>query len=293
MDDNYEQDMISRLMQLTPGRRMECPEGCAWGNIFLPAKNENPHKGTSGFRVVLMGSWLGGELAFAAISKLEREMPGELQLVGVATDDPLSTDAKISAKKRFWNLYQPDIQEKYVLWFVDSVLSFGVPCFTGKVKSQVFHDLLAQWKPDALLVCVFGQILDSWILNFPKYGIYNLHPSDLLHNHGAGAHPWEDLFERNETITKTTIHIMSEEVDRGAVVGQSPPICVATSDGKLTKDASKIIEKGMSPVLSMVRALFLKLVENKENGASGAVTSMNFEDIFTESQKKELLAPLP
>jgi methionyl-tRNA formyltransferase len=60
--------------------------------------------------------------------------------------------------------------------------------------------------PDAIIVCGCGQIFDSRILEVPRCGVYNFHPSDLAHGHGAGARPYEDTLARNDPWTCWTVH---------------------------------------------------------------------------------------
>ena len=67
-------------------------------------------------------------------------------------------------------------------------------------------DAHAQWRPDAILVCVFGQVIDAPIIRLPPCGIYNFHPSDLAHHHGAGLAPYDDLVARGVATTVWAVH---------------------------------------------------------------------------------------
>ena len=69
---------------------------------------------------------------------------------------------------------------------IETALQAGVPVYTGEFKIDWFYRQLASWRPDVIIVCACGQIFDARILELPRYGVYNFHPSDLAHGHGAG-----------------------------------------------------------------------------------------------------------
>ena len=39
-----------------------------------------------------------------------------------------------------------------------------------------FRQGLGTWRPDAIINCVFGQVIDAPIIQAPPLGIYNFHP---------------------------------------------------------------------------------------------------------------------
>ena len=238
-----EDDLLARVMQANPGREIRVPLGTRWGHQIIPAADENPLKTGEGLRVLALASWTLGFLAYDTLKAIEKRHPDKLNVVGLVTDDPLDPSAKISAQKRFWRYYDQPGQEDFELGIVESALRFGVPCYTGEVKNEYFRSKLAAWDPEVIVVSAFGQAIDGHIIRYPSSGIYNVHPSDLLHQHGAGPQPWEDLVERGAKTTRVTLHQVSETIDGGKIVGQSSLINVALADGKVSRDVRLVGEK--------------------------------------------------
>jgi folate-dependent phosphoribosylglycinamide formyltransferase PurN len=291
-DYSREEDLLNRLLSKNPGRTIARPEGAAWGHLILPAPDENPHRPKSGTRVLFIGSWVLGMLGLQGVKKAVRENPGRLNLVTLVTDDPLDPAAKISVHKRFWRYYSEQTREDYELSILEEALTFGVPCYTGEVKNAMFRGLLADWDPEIIVVCAFGQLIDRKIIDRPRLGIYNVHPSDLLHHFGAGPQPWEDIVARKATTNRTSLHWVSETIDEGSVVGQSPPINVALPDGQPCDDVMLIGEKSMVVVPRMVEELLRQLLVRKKSGESGPIAAIDFEQAFTASERDELMQPI-
>ncbi len=289
---DYEQDLLARLKLDNPGREISPLPECGWGHSLIPAPDENPEKTDKGLRVLVIGSWTLGMLAFEAIRALEGERPDRVNIVGLVTDDPLDPQARISEHKRFWHYYGKHRQEVYELHILEEALHFGVPCFTGEVKSGLFRSLLAKWKPEAVVVAGFGQLIDAPIIRYPDCGIYNVHPADLRHGHGAGPKPWEDLVERRAETTRLTIHQVSEEIDSGPVVGVSPPINVRLAEGECTDDVRLIGEKTFMPVKTMVGELVRGLCRNWECGRPCRINRMDLESCFSSAERDALMRPI-
>lgn len=289
---NLENDLLERLTGENPDRRITRVEGSRWGRLILPAPDETDRRPDQGLRVLCIGSWTLGLLAFETLLSLETLKPEGINLVGLVTDDPLDVDAKISVKKRFWRYYEEPEREEYEWGILHRALPLGIPCYTGEVKSAAFREILNKWAPEAIVVAAFGQVIDETIIDFPDYGIYNVHPSDLLHCHGAGPHPWEDLIERKASTTRVTLHRVSPTIDDGDIVGQSPEINVRLLDGSVSNDVRMIGEKALVPVSPMVRELVLALMDKKATGVKGSLDSLDFERIFGPDFKSRLMAPL-
>ncbi len=289
---DYEKDLLSKLKVDNLGRDIFSLPECGWGHRVTPAPDENPNKTGNGLRVLVIGSWTLGMLAFDAIRELECEKPDKVNIVGLVTDDPLDPDAKISEHKRFWHYYGKHRQEIYEIHMLEKALNFGVPCFTGAVKSDVFRSLLDKWKPEAIVVAGFGQLIDSPIIRYPDYGIYNVHPADLRNGYGAGPEPWEDLVKRRAQTMRVSIHHVSEEIDSGTVVGVSPSINVRLAAGECTDDVRLIGEKTFMPVKSMVGGLVRKLCSNWDSNHPCVINSMDLESCFSLSEKEDLMRPI-
>jgi hypothetical protein len=285
-------DLLATILSARPGRQVSVPEGIAWGELILPAPDETPVKTPGGLRVLGICSWTLGFLAFETMKLVARKLPSRLDIVGLVTDDPVDPSAKISLARRFWRYYTPPEREEYERGILESALASGIPCFTGQVKCDGFRKLLASWDPDVIVVAGFGQLMDPPILDYPRLGIYNVHPADLLHGHGAGPQPWEDLVARKAATARVTIHRVSEVIDSGSVVGESPLISIRLKDGTLTDDVRMIGEKTLLPVDHMVAELLLEILRRKDSGVAGSVDHIDFGRLFSPDFRKRLMEPI-
>lgn len=263
-----------------------------WGELVVPAKNENPDKISKGFRVLFIGSFLLGYLVLETLKMCERKFPEKLDIVGLVTDDPVNPEAKISLKKRFWRLFDQNKKFNTEKLTIESALTFGIPVYTGEVKTHYFRQLLKVWHPDAIIVLGFGQLIDSPIINFPEYGIYNFHPSDLAEHHGAGTQPFEDAIARKADTTKFTVHMLTEQIDSGPIVGQSTPIYIKLKNGETPDNDFVIYDKTMLPLDNMTSTLISELISRKEKNLRSPIDKLDFGKFFPEELKEKLMEPL-
>jgi len=70
--------------------------------------------------------------------------------------------------------------------------------------------------PDIIILAAYGQIIPEQILNIPKYGTLNVHPS-LLPKY-RGASPIQSAILKGESETGVTIILANKELDKGPVV---------------------------------------------------------------------------
>ena len=184
----------------------------------------------------------------AAVFDFQRRNPARLRLVGLATDDPINADAHIDLRKRVWKYYSQDERVLMETQTVEAALAEGVPVFTGELKSPGFRALIADWAPDAIVVCVCGQIFDAAIIEAARCGVYNLHPTDLAKGIGAGPTPYEEVAARGDPWSRWTVHRMTVDVDSGPIVGQSPPVRVGDAAGQITGDPRRFYDRMGLPV---------------------------------------------
>jgi hypothetical protein len=274
-----------------PGRSFVAAEGSRWGELILPAAAEARHRSAAGLRVLAVTSfWLGLE-ALEALLGYERAHPDEVYLVAVATDDPINADAKIGLRKRLWRFFSPADRLAMEVATVEAALCAGVAVYTGELKIDWFRRRLADWRPDAIVVCGCGQIFDGPILDSPRYGVYNLHPSDLAHGHGAGYEPHEDALRRNDPWTCWTLHQMAPAVDAGPIVGQSPRICVADRAGRIERDVSRYYGRMKDALGPMVEGLLAGLVALHARGGD-RLGPIDFDARFPAPLKARLAEPI-
>ena len=111
--------------------------------------------------------------------------------------------------------------------------SIGLPVFQPqKVKDQFFLDIFYQLHPEMVVVAAFGQILPKAIIDFPKFGCLNIHPSLLPKYRGAAPLNWSII--RGEIKTGVTIMLMDEGMDSGDILlQQETPLGATETYGRL------------------------------------------------------------
>ena len=99
---------------------------------------------------------------------------------------------------------------------------------------------LAAWRPHAIVVAAFGQILPVPVLDLPPHGCLNVHASLLPRYRGAA--PIAAAILNGETVTGITIMRMDEGLDTGPILAQAEcPIAPDDTTGSLT---AKLAELG-------------------------------------------------
>jgi hypothetical protein len=154
-----EEPLNRRLVLARPGRQFVGLEGARWGELIQPAPEEIPAD-RGGLRLVMFASFEFGYLALLAAKAFVARFPGRAELVALVTDDPVNPEARIGLKKRVWKFLADGERVALETAIADATLSAGAAVYTGEVKTEGFRRLLADWRPDAILSCVFGQVID-------------------------------------------------------------------------------------------------------------------------------------
>jgi len=126
---------------------------------------------------------------------------------------------------------------------------------------------LAALQPDIIVVAAFGQILPRSVLDIPRCGCINLHPSLLPRFRGAA--PVVSAILAGEEFTGVSIMLMDEGMDTGPVLARAQiPISRGDTTGSLTAKLSRISAQLLLSVLpSWVRGK-LSPQPQDESGAS-------------------------
>ena len=85
-----------------------------------------------------------------------------------------------------------------------------------RVKDPQFIAQLEGLEPDVIVVAAFGQILPPAVLDLPRLGCVNIHPSLLPNYRGAAPINWAII--NGESKTGVTTYLMDEGMDTGAVL---------------------------------------------------------------------------
>jgi methionyl-tRNA formyltransferase len=85
-----------------------------------------------------------------------------------------------------------------------------------KLNDPKVKELMADWRPDIIVVASYGKILPDWIIEAPPLGAINIHGSVLPAYRGAA--PIQRAIINGETRTGVTIVKITPEVDAGDIL---------------------------------------------------------------------------
>ncbi|MDD9331657.1 MAG: methionyl-tRNA formyltransferase [Wolbachia sp.] len=91
-------------------------------------------------------------------------------------------------------------------------------CTSSSLKSSEEEERFKDFKPDVAVIAAYGLILPRKILNIPKYGCINIHPSLLPRWRGAA--PIQHMILAGDQETGVSIMQMNEGLDSGPILKQ-------------------------------------------------------------------------
>lgn len=98
-------------------------------------------------------------------------------------------------------------------------MKYNLPVYQpDKVSSGEGWKILKSLAPDVIIVVSFGKILRRNVLELPKFGCFNVHPS-LLPRY-RGTTPIQRALENGDDITGVTIFKLDEGIDTGPIAMQ-------------------------------------------------------------------------
>ncbi|MFH0988114.1 MAG: methionyl-tRNA formyltransferase [Parcubacteria group bacterium] len=99
-------------------------------------------------------------------------------------------------------------------------IEHGVPCLQPEklVGNKEFIGELKKINPDVIVVAAYGQFLPNELLELPKYGCLNVHPSLLPKFRGPS--PIQSALLNDDKSTGVTIIKLNSKMDAGDIVGQ-------------------------------------------------------------------------
>ncbi len=171
-------------------------------------------------RVALFGSFHGGFHVLSTL--LGPELADQVEVVGVATDDP--TQSFTNAKVRLWRL--PHTQDEELM--VPRLAAANDLCvYSGRVKSPSFARLYSEyWKPDLCLMATYGQKVPPHIFERPALGFFNFHHSDETWPSYPGPDPIGEMVRDGKTHVVLTLHEVSAIIDDGEAVARSHKVAL-------------------------------------------------------------------
>lgn len=87
-----------------------------------------------------------------------------------------------------------------------------------KLKDPEAQDYLSSFRPDAIVVVAYGHLIPPWMIELPRLGCVNLHPSLLPKYRGAAPIPWAII--RGEHTTGVTTMQIDAGLDSGDILLQ-------------------------------------------------------------------------
>jgi methionyl-tRNA formyltransferase len=166
-------------------------------------------------RIIFMGT---AELSCASLEKLAAD--GQFQVGAVITqpDKPQGRNLKLTpspVKVLAEKLSLPVLQP-------------------ARARDEKFIGALRELKPDVIVVVAYGQILPPAILDLPRYGCLNVHPSLLPKYRGAAPIQW--AIADGDPETGVAIMKMDAGLDTGPVLSLRRTPIRPTDDSQILHD---------------------------------------------------------
>ena len=131
-----------------------------------------------------------------------------------------------------------------------AALEAGLPVFQpAGLKEPAVIDQIADLKPDFIVVAAYGQILPPAVLEIPRLGCINIHPSLLPRYRGASPVPAAIL--AGDDFTGVSIMLMDVGLDTGPLLAQAQlSLSPADTAGSLTEKLSRLAARLLPEILT-------------------------------------------
>jgi methionyl-tRNA formyltransferase len=125
-----------------------------------------------------------------------------------------------------------------------------------RIADREVLEILAQWKPDIIVVAAYGKILPESILQLPPMGCVNLHAS-LLPRH-RGAAPISGAILAGDPVTGVCTILMDSGMDTGDILLREEVIINEEDTAGTLHD--KLMERGASLVVDTLQGIMKKII---------------------------------
>ncbi|MBI4123187.1 MAG: methionyl-tRNA formyltransferase [Parcubacteria group bacterium] len=132
-------------------------------------------------------------------------------------------------------------------WVKQVALEYRIPLLQPETPQEKVLSQLRSMEPDLFLVAAYGKILPQELLDIPKKGSLNVHPSLLPLYRGAA--PVQAALLNGDEKTGATVILMDERMDHGPIVAsskikiQNPKINYPELHNKLAKLGGELLIK--------------------------------------------------
>ena len=161
---------------------------------------------------------------------------------------------------------------------------FGTTILQGLLENNykpiLVHDFkkIKELKPDLIIVASYGKIIPKEILEIPKYGALNVHPS-LLPKY-RGPSPIQTTILNGDKETGVTIMLMDEKMDHGPILCQRE-LEFSIFNFQFSKLHDKLAELGVKLLIETIPKWIKGEIKTKPQDHSKAT--------YTKILKRELM----
>ena len=131
----------------------------------------------------------------------------------------LALDSLVKANHEILGVFCPKYNNLIYSRLEKYCIQMGI-CFEriSNFKETSFVDKIKLLRPDLQVICHFQKIIHKDLIDAPKFGTINLHPSLLPNYRGMAPQHWPILNGDKET--GVTVHFVDEGVDTGDIIIQ-------------------------------------------------------------------------
>lgn len=142
-------------------------------------------------------------------------------------------------------------------------------------KNETLFENISALAPDIGVIAAYGKIIPKEILEIPKHGLINIHPS-LLPKY-RGPSPIQSAILNGEEETGITIIMVDEEMDHGSVL--SSIVCDLSTSAKFPETYKELAELGARLLIETIPKYINGQIKPQEQDHSKAT--------FTKILKRE------
>ena len=189
---------------------------------------------------IILESMINARIKIVAVWLAGQNLPG---LAEEATIKPLlPPDAAIADNDpNSLPLTSTFVQDSILQTTWDNALPlYGIK----RIKAQETARILRSLAPSLAVVACFPRLIAPSLLDVPRHGFLNVHPSMLPEYRGPAPLFWQ--FRDGEQHTGITVHWMDSKFDTGAIAAQR---IVPLPDGILESDATQVMARAGGRIL--------------------------------------------
>ncbi len=140
------------------------------------------------------------------------------------------------------------------------VSSLNIPVLKPEKLNEAFAEELKKLEPDLLVVGAYGKIIPQSVIDIPKYGALNIHPS-LLPKYRGGT-PIQAAILAGDSITGVTIIKMDEKMDHGPIISRME--ISLSNDDTLESMSNLLFQKAANMLVETVQRYIENQLKPKE-----------------------------